>query len=330
MKHLCTMGILWFAPSLVGCWSSKATPIQCHIKCADDPTQSCIAEATCTDDADCWGGLACLYPPMATLDAGTSQPKTCRWKPHLEPDSLTRRFVSRTMDLEVTRSPTLGLSWMSPKNTWFIECAIFTCNPVTRPHADNTGNPSDEAPTGETMLWEIANADVCMFKHQVSDASRTKISLDSAAWQPPKPVCPAQRIEDRVIDFFAAGCLAYDSNQVIAASELVRIAAEDMASVVPSLSVGTRCERDTDPCDDTDHQVFGSCLDTYCAPRCVDDANCVEVAVDLLREPQETAKNWRCNVTIPNSPVRACRPPAGSSMTTELGPGTAAHGHPGP
>lgn len=327
MKPLFAMRILWLAPCLVGCWSSTATPFQCDTKCAADQ-----AQCTCTDDADCWSGLSCL--DVATLDARIPQSKTCRWNPQPNRQALIIGFGSQTMGLEVTHSPGLGLRWTSPEDTRFVACAIFTCNPAFRERPHDTGNPSDEAPTNETKLLQIANANACMFEPHISDASRTTISL-SGGEQPlgakPTLACPPVEISERVIDFLAAGCWAYDTNQVIAASELVPIAAADIANVEPSLSVGTRCERDADPCYDAEHQFFGSCLETRCAPRCVDDANCVDVALQILHEPRDIAEGWRCDeMIIPNSPLHACRRPEGSPMTTELGPSAAAHGHPGP
>ena len=293
---------------LGACGATTATPSRCATTCVADPQPHCIVDDVCTDDADCPSGLSCSSRDDAV--GGPLQPKACRWSPPvLDRLALVNGFATQTMALEVTSSPELGLVWMNPRDALFVACAVFTCNPVIRVRANDSGNPSDEPPTGETTLWQIANADACMFELHATDTSRSSLPLDGKQRAPETPACspvpPHDHIYDRVIDFFAAGCWAYDSHEVIAASELVPIAAVDMARVAPTTPVNATCAHEYDLCYDATHQFYGACMAGTCEPRCITAQDCELAATQLLHEPGDTT--WECH-PVATSLAGICTP----------------------
>lgn len=294
---------------LTGCGPIAATPLHCEGTCVADPAPHCVREA-CRDDIDCPGGLSCgAAPAKATACAGHFVTTACRWHPPpVDRSALIHGFNTRTMEMHLTPPPDLGFAWTNPRDALFVACAVFTCNPVftTREVHDE----ADEPVSSDTMLQQIANADACMLELQTTDTSRTSLVIDGTQRQA-APQCMADAPHDRVIDFVAAGCWAYDSLEVVAASDLVQLTtAGQLASVKPAIPAGATCRHDNDACynaDDPAHPFFGACVAGACAPRCTNPQDCEIAGMELLGRAPTDACAWECR-TVSNSLVGVCVP----------------------
>jgi hypothetical protein len=138
------------------------------------------------------------------------------------------------------------------------------------------------------MLWYIANADTCMIEYHVNDTPRASLMFEDMRSPRDSDTCQKVPDDHPAIDFLAAGCWAFDFDQVIAATDLVAIAPVDLANVISNVPADATCLRDTDACHDATHQFFGSCLAGRCEPRCVTTLDCEVAATEVLREPPGT------------------------------------------
>jgi hypothetical protein len=236
--------------------------------------------------------------------AGIADASACRWRPPpieaIDPLALVDGFITVPMEMHVTASPALGFAWTSPPDARFVACALFTCHPTF------TARESDDpATTPHPSSW-IANAGACILHLQVSSASPP-----SAPVEKPRsvgaPSCVADRQYDRVIDFVAAGCWAYDPTRIVAASRLVPLSASDVAAAPVNIPTRASCERDNDACYDDSHahQFFGACLRGTCQPRCTSAEDCEIAGRQLLGRAPEATCGWECR-TVPGSLAGVC------------------------
>lgn len=292
---------------VIGCSPIVPTPAHCDGTCVADPTEHCVVDR-CRDDADCPAGLRCdPEAGPATACAGETAAGTCHWHPpSIDRLALINGFGVHTMELRVTPSPDLEFSWVNPRDAMFVACGVFTCNPVVaqRPADDE----ADEPASSDTELRQIANAAACVLELHVADASRSSLPIDRHAPRPARtPTCAADRTYDRVIDFVAAGCWAYDTSTIIAASELVAIPTAALANATHDVPGDAPCAHDGDACHDPVHGFFGACLAGACRPRCTSAVDCELADVALLARAADGRCRWDCRA-VPTSLVGVCAP----------------------
>lgn len=300
---------------LAACTPDPVLARFCAADCvANDPAPRWACEE-CQSDADCLAGLTCA----AAADTGTGARRTCRWMPQsIDSSALTDGFRTRTMDLHVTPPPDLRFEWSAPDSAAFVACAIFRCRPeFAAAYVQDVGN-------GPPFPWAIANADRCMLRLYATDAAAHSISIARMPRRDIPSGCGTSEPRyDDVIDFVAAGCWAYDSNVIVAASELLPLT-RDTAAELPELPVSAVCTTDHRGCrDDLDatHAYFGACLDGICEPRCMTAADCEDAAAALSSHGRgpgaENACGWEC-LAMPASPVGVCRPRCGAGPLDDL------------
>jgi hypothetical protein len=202
--------------------------------------------------------------------------------------ALSSGFNTPAMDVRITQSP-LEIAWTTPRDAAFVACAVFTCNPVINTHK------------------RIANAAACMLGLYVTDASRSSIPIDMGHRQPTEPTCAPDGKYACVTDFVAAGCWAFDSNTIIAASDLMELPVADLTRVAPEIPNDATCLRDDDTCYDAAHGFFGACVSGRCEPRCTSAADCEVAGMQLLGQPASPVCSWECR-TMPNSLAGVCAP----------------------
>jgi hypothetical protein len=197
------------------------------------------------------------------------------------------------MELKVTPSPNLGFSWSTPPDAQFVACAVFTCNPAIRKRVVMDSD-SDEPVTNETTLWRIANAEACVFELQVTDTSTSSLRIDGTPWVQTDPQCSSDTAYHRIVDFVAAGCWAYDTTRIVAASELLPIPHGDYARMTSALPRDARCLEEDVECYNADHGYFGACVAGTCQPRCTSARDCEATALELGPKPPTDRCGWEC------------------------------------
>lgn len=292
---------------VVGCSPSVPTPAHCDGTCVADPAGHCILDP-CRDDTECPSGLRCdPGAASATACARGAAISTCHWgPPSIDRLALINGFGVRTMALQVTPSPDLGFSWISPGNAMFVACGVFTCNPVVAKR--QVHDDADDPVSSDTKLWQIANTEACLLQLYATDTSRSALPIDRREQQPaPAASCAADQTYDRVIDFVAAGCWTYDTSTIIAASELVAIPAAALASATHDIPGDAPCAHDGDACHDPAHDFFGACLAGTCQPRCTSAVDCELADAQLLGHTPDDLCRWDCR-PVPTSLVGVCAP----------------------
>lgn len=305
MTHFHQLAILL----MIGCSSVAPTPVHCDGTCVADPLPHCIIDG-CRNDADCPAGLRCDPVDGAATACTERGPATaCRWRPpSIDRLALINGFAARTMELHVQPSPELAFVWTNPRDAMFVACAVFTCNPVVAER--QVHDEADEPASSDTTLWQIANAEACLLELYAADTSRSSLPIDRREQQAPRsPVCGADQTYDRVTDFVAAGCWAYDASVIIAASELVPIPVADLASAMHEVPSDARCPRDGDACYDSVHRFFGACLAGTCQPRCTSPVDCELADAQLLGRATDGICRWDCQA-VSTSLVGVCAPRA--------------------
>lgn len=207
------------------------------------------------------------------------------------------------------------LSWTNPPGAIAVACAVFTCNPVFHDrgpivdddHDDETDDEDDpnKKVGGNLALRSIANSGACIMELHVTDASRSQLHLDGSL-SGITPACVTNAVSDRVIDFVAAGCWAYDEYHVVAASELVPIKPQTLPVTIQTIPRDAKCAHEGDSCL-APEGYFGACVATRCQPRCMAPQDC-EVAARLYALPgaaSATGCNWDCR-DLPNSQAGVC------------------------
>src|SRR5262249_7042540 len=160
---------------------------------------------------------------------------------------------------------------------------------------------------------QIANPDACMLRLYATDAPAQSLPIGRTPPRTRPASCaadPAAPRWDRVIDFVAAGCLAYDSNVIIAASELVPVSVTHIAAVLPGVPEAAACATEGAPCyhaDDPAHAFFGACVAGTCQPRCASPADCDLAGEVLLDRVHSETNGWECRA-LPTSRVGVCAP----------------------
>ncbi len=295
-----TFGALGLAGGITGCGDDP--PIPCAGICIADPAPHCLRNDR-PGDADCPGGL--VHPRAAisgTACPGPAEEAACQWRPPpIEPFDalmLIDGFAVAPMEMHVTPPPDLAFAWTPPPRAAFVACAIFTCNPVFEQSAAN------DSATSQTATSRITNTGACMLALQTTTASPSSLPIEAPQQPVPAPVCVIERSYARVIDFVAAGCWAYDSTTLIAASRLVPLRPPDLATVLPEVPAQASCPRDQEPCYDDAHArpFFGTCLGGTCQPRCTSAQDCEVASQQLLGRAPDATCRWACQ-TVPTEPA---------------------------
>lgn len=296
---------------LAACTPDPVLTRFCASDCvANDPAPR-WACGECRSDADCLAGLTCA----AAAKAGLGAPRTCRWMPQkIDSSVLTDGFRTQTMQLHVTAPPDIRFEWSAPDNAAYVACAIFRCRPeFATAYVQDVGN-------GPPFPWAIANADRCMLRLYATDASAHSISITRMPQRAIPSGCgPAEPRYDDVIDFVAAGCWAYDSNVIVAASELLPLTSDTTAEL-PEVPASAVCATDYTGCrDDRDaaRAFFGVCLGGICEPRCMTAADCEDTATATSSRGRSDACGWECRM-MPASPVGVCRRSCGAGPLDDL------------
>jgi hypothetical protein len=285
---------------LAGC--SKDSE-QCAV-CVDEPNPYCVVEedAKCIDDADCAAGFSCL--PQTELDTRCPGPtdsdrNMCRWIPQrTDRLALTRGFATRFMPAELVPADPLAMSFEVPASALHVACAVFRCNPVMR--LDASRSPEDRE------LPYIANAAACVARLVTDDSARNSLSLAGPSASIPSECDgdPDAALEPG-IGIVAAGCWAYDTFQIVGATDLVEIPIEQVSSLALGFPADAACEDELDPCYDATRRYFGVCMNGLCAARCTSAQDCELAALPGSPQPETCA--WDC-VSVEDLHGRVCVP----------------------
>lgn len=290
-----------------GCDDVVDPAAHCTGTCIADPAPHCLR----LDDvspAGCPGGL--LHAPAATATAcrgpDDAQTDACRWRPPpIEPIdtlALIDGFAVPPMEMHVAPPPAPAFAWTPPPGAMFVACALFTCQPQV-----DRRRPDDPA-SSLTGPSRIANAGACVLALDATTASPASLPLGERRI-PTGDACTPERSFDRVIAFVAAGCWAYDTTSVVAASRLVPLRPADLADAAPEVPASADCRRDGDACYDDGHAhaFFGACLGGTCQPRCTTAEDCEVAGEQLLGQPAGNGCQWACR-DVPTSRAGVCAP----------------------
>jgi hypothetical protein len=300
-------------PVFAACTSTATSPATCPGSCLADPTPHWICEQ-CSSDTDCPSGLSCVSRGNTTTsDIGPSESHGCRWlPPALDRGTLIDGFEAPTMEIQIVSRPDVRVAWIPPPQAIYVACAVFTCTP------EFVAGYAQDAANGLSQPRQIVNADACMLRLYATDASALSLPIAGMPLRTRPPACtiePTTARWERVFDFVAAGCWAYDHDVVVATSELVPLPVADVADALPELP-GTSCTVDDTPCyhaDDSKHSFFGACAAGICQPRCVGTADCEFASETLLDRGHAASLDWECRklsasaagVCVPRSAVNS-------------------------
>ena len=248
------------------------------LSCVEAPPPLEVADrglrSDCQHSGNCRSGTRCLgrssEPPACAVDGSTSGEATvevqsvarsCR-VPTPGGDQALRAalqtgFGVRGMDTTVDRegSPSV-LSWNAPKGTTVVRCALF----AGVPEFDLVGG-SKTIVNFQKIALAVRDSDAhSVFQYQ------TTARREGA---PPCIDCPGS--SGYLVDRLLAGCWAYDTVDLIRASDLipvdVREVADDMGLIVNKCGStnGTTCFSEAG---------FGVCYQRACLKRCSTEQDC--------------------------------------------------------
>ncbi|HWO17856.1 MAG TPA: hypothetical protein VNO30_03745 [Kofleriaceae bacterium] len=168
--------------------------------------------------------------------------------------------------VETTEVPP-RLTWQAPKNARIVACALFSC----APSFVRTGC----SPTDEVALFQIDNFDPCVLLFGAFPAMQPGFVLGHENAYAASSSCTAPEAGPgaRVVTELSAGCWAYDTTRIVAASELHPIRASLLAGL-PGLPQDAACMEDGAACYDAAADVLGVCLGGSCRPRCQSRVDC--------------------------------------------------------
>lgn len=283
----------------------SAIPTECTDgACLVNPRPHCIREA-CKSDIDCPSGLICLDSQSglcARAESSCVADNTAT-----DPSILIRAFETRAMDLVVDEE-NLRLTWTRPDDALFVTCAVFTCAPVItdRPQLSD----SDNDPIDNKVEYErIANADACILELHTTDDSRVSLRMTGVLTARVGPTCTASDDAELrpIVSMLVAACWAYDTFDLIAASELVPIHPRALAanSLIPQ-EIDCATEPEPRPCYDAARKQFGACSTGQCLPRCTSPRDCERWARATLEDRPEQCE-WTCQ-DVDGEPAGVCAP----------------------
>lgn len=258
--------------------STPSVPGACATRCVLDYRPRRIVEHDCTDSRDCGDGLECVAAFAETVlpadGSCTELPSTtCAVTPEPTASVGSLRDGLDVEVLRLRRSQDPGpaaFSWQGLDDR-VTTCALFVCPPIIG---------------GDSKSWRILNAERCAVGTAVSfDASGT-----FALGRPPDPraelTSPHDDVDECVPDTSVrlppqpmalwAACWAFDDTRVTDASDLHRLAPDD---VDPAWLAGVATNSCVDAADGmscwtSGTDVFGTCWAGSCRSRCSIDAHC--------------------------------------------------------
>jgi hypothetical protein len=157
------------------------------------------------------------------------------------------------------------------------------------------------SPTGDRERRTITNFDQCVLLFRAAPAEQSLFALIDENVSHEAPYCSGLVAGRHLVTKLAAGCWAYDTTRVIAASELVPVSGS-LVSHLTLLPHDAPCVADGDDCYDGAADRFGVCFAGACATRCRTSADCA-LAADQPSSP--SACDWICQATPPD-PLGAC------------------------
>jgi hypothetical protein len=261
------------------------------------PGRPCAAAGTaCKSSRQCPGGLTCMKqgpadptspaaPCFETDDAG------CQCRPRgfgrlaigAGRLALQQGFSVGGMPSSVeVEEGTPRLTWQAPPSARYVACALFACPP----QFDTFGC----SPTDENALAKIDNFEQCVLLFHAAPATQPGFLLGHEHAYDEALRCAAAETGSRVVIELAAGCWAYDTTSIVAATELHPIRGS-LLSDLPGIPHDAACLMDGASCYGATADVFGVCLGGACTPRCRSRADCA------LADPTPStsrACGWSC------------------------------------
>jgi hypothetical protein len=258
----------------------------------------------CVAGSQCPGGLTCaeVAPRDPCFTSGLDEGCQCRPIAFDRLASGSRRLALQ-QGFAVGGMPSFvdpaeappRLTWQAPKHARVVACALFSCTP--------SFVQSGFSPTDEVALFKIDNFDPCVLLFGAFPATQPGFVLGQEHAYEVAPGCAAPEAGSRVVTELSAGCWAYDTTSIIAASELHPIRASLVAGL-PGLPHDAACPAPGAACYDATADVLGVCLGGSCRPRCRSRLDC------SLGAPAPAANGtcgWDC-IEVPGQALGACVP----------------------
>jgi hypothetical protein len=273
---------------LCACGDTSTPTVASPACCLNDPLPHGVTLLDCTDDADCTAGTACLdatdldpsWPrandPFKTLQScrGTLGKKVCGIPSTRSGmrQALTQGFHAPAFQLtEVTTDtgaePT-AYTWQAPAGTRIVSCALFACRPAVRATATQEGR----------RVNDIVNFDDCAVATEVFEPGSGVFDLKNPdlEYHPTEVAEPkCQTLPGRRVSELQVGCWAYDTTDIIAATPLVPVKAQqevwNYQGLFGDCSVATNAGK---ACSVAGTDRIGSCYENGCSDVCVDNHDC--------------------------------------------------------
>ncbi len=214
---------------------------------------------------------------------------------------LQTGFGVRAMDISVDReqSPSV-LRWSAPKTTSVVRCVLLG------------GVPEFGEVGGRITILNYEK--IVLHRQDAEPNGAFQFEIDRQ--QDGSRDSDGQRDKKYLVDRLLAGCWAYDSIDLIRATDLIAVSPSEVADETGLLT--TECTKDGHSC--IDGSTFGVCLEGACRKRCSSTQDCEPASVepsDTTGAGGETAIpdcSFECKAV--RGPVGACVPVASS----EVGP----------
>lgn len=238
--------------------------------CSSEPRPQIVHLTGCRDDDDCPIGSICS--PCQFQATGQPIAAECV-VPEVFPNhagDLQSGFEVPTFvkqRLVDTESGTQVLEWTAPAGTRVVVCALFNCPPIFEDGA-------------------IRNHERCVAsRHEFLSRSGTFDARNPTYASPNQdvPVCVVderQVVPDarQVVATLLVGCWAYDDWDLVAATDLFSVHAEDVFLDKDALATGpggTCAPAEINNCELDESGTFGFCDGAgVCRRRCLDDGDC--------------------------------------------------------
>lgn len=283
--------------------SAAAQDVEICVRHSEEKPACVSGDEPCETGGQCTDGLTCATvvaqdPCSTELDDG------CRCRPiafgrlstGFRRLALQQGFAVGGMPSAVdTAEVPPRLTWQAPKDARLVACALFSCAPSFR----NSGC----SPTHETALFTIDNFEQCVLLFGAFPATQPGFVIGAESAYQAGPHCGPPEAGPRVVTELAAGCWAYDTTSIIAASELHPIRGSLLAGL-PGLPQDGACPIDGAACYDASADVFGICLGGDCRPRCRSRVDC---SLGASSPATDGTCGWSCR-DVPGQELGACVP----------------------